>query len=227
MTKKQRPELTRSVEDYLKAIYHLSEGGEPASTNAVAETLALAAPSVSGMLKRLAEQGLVVHEPYRGATLTRSGRREALRVLRRHRLIETYLVARLGYTWDTVHAEAERLEHAVSDDLVERLAEALGNPAFDPHGDPIPGVDGSLTPRETTPLTVVANGTVARIARVDTADGDRLRWLASEGLIPGTTITVVSRQPFDGPIALRRGTSHQVIGHDLATLVLCVVGEPA
>ncbi len=223
----QRPELTRSVEDYLKTIYQLSEGGEPAATNAVAEALGLAAPSVSGMLKRLAEQGLVVHEPYRGATLSRSGRREALRVLRRHRLIETFLVARLGYTWDTVHAEAERLEHAVSDDLVERLAEALGDPAFDPHGDPIPGVDGSLTPRETTPLNVVANGTVVRIARVDTDDGDRLRWLASEGLVPGTTLTVVSRQPFDGPIALRRGRNHQVIGHDLATLVLCVVVEPA
>jgi len=227
MTKTGRVELTPSVEDYLKAIYQLSEGGEPASTNAVAEALALAAPSVSGMLKRLAEQGLVVHEPYRGATLSRSGTREALRVVRRHRLIETYLVARLGYTWDTVHAEAERLEHAASDDLVERLAEALGNPAFDPHGDPIPGVDGSLTARETTPLVDVPDGTVVRIARVDTDDGDRLRWLASEGLVPGASITVVSRQPFDGPIALRRGRAHQVIGHDLAALVLCVVGEPS
>ncbi|HET9066490.1 MAG TPA: metal-dependent transcriptional regulator [Gemmatimonadales bacterium] len=227
MAKIVRPELTRSVEDYLKAIYQLSEGGQPASTNAVAEALSLAPPSVSGMLKRLAEQGLVVHEPYRGATLSRSGTREALRVVRRHRLIETYLVARLGYTWDTVHAEAERLEHAASDDLVERLAEALGNPAFDPHGDPIPGVDGSLTVRTTVPLTVVPDGTVARIARVDTDDGDRLRWLASEGLVPGTSVTVVSRQPFDGPIALRRGRTHQVIGHDLAALVLCVVGEPS
>lgn len=227
MTKTQRPELTPSVEDYLKTIYQLSEGGEPASTNAVAEALALAAPSVSGMLKRLAEQGLVVHEPYRGATLSRSGTREALRVLRRHRLIETYLVARLGYTWDTVHVEAERLEHAASDDLVERLAEALGNPAFDPHGDPIPGVDGSLTARETTPLIEIPDGAVVRIARVDTDDGARLRWLASEGLVPGTIITVVSRQPFEGPLSLRRGRTHQVIGYDLAGLVLCVLGEPS
>jgi DtxR family Mn-dependent transcriptional regulator len=179
------------------------------------------------MLKRLAEQGLVVHEPYRGATLTRSGSREALRVLRRHRLIETYLVARLGYSWDTVHAEAERLEHAASDDLVERLAESLGNPAFDPHGDPIPGADGSLTRRRTTPLSDIADGTRVRIARVDTDDGPRLRWLADEGLVPGTNLTVVSRQPFEGPIIIKRGRAQQVIGHELARLVLCVVGEPA
>lgn len=226
MTKISRPELTRSVEDYLKAIYQLSERGEPAATTALADTLALSAPSVSGMLKRLAEMGLVNHEPYRGATLSRHGMREALRIVRRHRLIETYLVARLGYTWDTVHDEAERLEHAASDDLVERLAEALGNPAFDPHGDPIPGADGTLTERETVALRDVPDGTVVRLARVDTDDGERLRWLAGEGLVPGTIVTVVSRQPFEGPLTIRRGRNHQVIGNDMARLVQCVVGEP-
>jgi DtxR family Mn-dependent transcriptional regulator len=224
MPKSSAADLTGSVEDYLKAIYQLTEAGDPASTTDLAAGLGVAAPSVSGMLKRLSDQGLVDHEPYRGAALTRLGRREALRVIRRHRVIESYLVDRLGYTWDTVHAEAERLEHAASDDLVERLSAALGHPAFDPHGDPIPGADGRLAPRVTTALTDVADGATVRIARVDADDSDRLRWLAAEGLTPGTTVQVVSRQPFDGPLTLRRGRTSQVIGHELAAQIHCVLG---
>jgi DtxR family transcriptional regulator, Mn-dependent transcriptional regulator len=125
--------LTQSVEDYLKAIYSLSPEGRPASTSDIAHRLDLSAPSVSGMVKRLSEQGLLEHVPYKGVQLTDEGRRAALRMIRRHRIIETYLVARLGYGWDTVHDEAERLEHAVSDRLIERMAEALGNPGADPH----------------------------------------------------------------------------------------------
>lgn len=225
MPKPRGADLTRSVEDYLKAIYHLTEAGGAAATTDLAEALALAAPSVSGMLKRLAEQGLVSHEPYRGASLTRTGRREALRVLRRHRVIESFLVARLGYTWDTVHDEAERLEHAASDDLVERLAEALGHPDFDPHGDPIPGADGRLAVRRTVPLTEVAVGATVRIAQVDTDDGERLRWLAEVGLTPGVEITVLTHQPFDGPVMLRRGRTQQVLGHELAGQVRCMAPE--
>src|SRR6266850_8454734 len=126
--------LTRSVEDYLKAIYRLTLKGQSASTNDIAHHLELSAPSVSGMIKRLSEQGLLEHTPYKGVELTAEGRRVALRILRRHRLIEAYLVAFLGYGWETVHEEAERLEHAVSERLIERLAAALGNPRFDPHG---------------------------------------------------------------------------------------------
>ena len=129
--------LTRSVEDYLKAIYRLSGGGAPVSTSDIAQLLDLSAASVSGMVRRLSEQGLVEHAPYRGVELTSDGRRIALRMLRRHRLIEAYLVELLGYSWDTVHDEAERLEHAVSEVLIERMALALGNPRFDPHGDQI------------------------------------------------------------------------------------------
>lgn len=221
MAKSRGADLTRSVEDYLKAIYALTEEGGAAATTDLAAALALAAPSVSGMLKRLAEQGLVVHEPYRGASLTRIGRREALRVLRRHRVIESYLVARLGYTWDTVHAEAERLEHAASDDLVERLAEALGHPDFDPHGDPIPGADGRLAVRRTVPLTEVAVGATVCIARVDTDESDRLRWLAEAGLTPGVRLTVLTRQPFAGPVLVRHGRVEQVVGHELAGQVRC------
>lgn len=217
-------DLTRSVEDYLKTIYHFAESGQVATTTGIADQLGLAAPSVSGMVKRLAEQGLVVHEPYKGVTLTRTGKREALRMLRRHRLIEAYLVEHLGYTWDTVHDEAERLEHAVSDDLISRMAEALGDPRFDPHGDPIPSVDGAIEVRATVPLPDIAEGATVTIVRVDTEAGDRLRWFADNGLVPGAVVKVVAHQPFSGPVTVLRGRTRQVVGRDLASQLLCVPG---
>lgn len=217
-------DLTRSVEDYLKTIYHLAEAGQVATTTGIAEQLGLAAPSVSGMVKRLAEQGLVLHEPYKGVSLTRSGKREALRMLRRHRLIEAYLVEHLGYTWDTVHDEAERLEHAVSDDLVARMAEALGDPRFDPHGDPIPSADGAIEERPTVPLPEIAEGETVTIVRVDTDAGDRLRWFADNGLVPGAVVKVVEHQPFSGPVTVLRGRNRQVVGRDLASQLLCIPG---
>ncbi|HWA57782.1 MAG TPA: metal-dependent transcriptional regulator [Gemmatimonadales bacterium] len=214
--------LTRSAEDYLKAIYHLTTVGTPATTTDLAQALDLAPASVSGMLRRLAEQGLVDHEPYRGVTLAREGRRIALRMLRRHRLIEAYLVAHLGYSWDTVHDEAERLEHAVSDTLVERMAKVLGNPQVDPHGDPIPGPDGSLAEVVYVPLADLAVGDAAEIRRVNTSQADRLRYLGATGLTPGTRISLVSREPFQGPLRVRVGDREQVIGHELAEMVWCV-----
>lgn len=216
----QRGPLTRSAEDYLKAIYHLTEHGEPASTNELAQVLDLAPASVSGMLRRLAEQGLVEHEPYRGVTLAREGKRVALRMLRRHRLIEAYLVAHLGYTWDTVHDEAERLEHAVSDTLVERMAKVLGNPLEDPHGDPIPGPDGALAELVYVPLSDVAVGEEVEVRRVTTSQPDRLRYLGAAGLKPGTRVQVKAQEPFQGPIRLLVGDREQVIGHELAGMVL-------
>src|SRR6185503_12498027 len=185
----QAEPLTRSVEDYLKAIYRLSSDGQPASTSEIAELLALSAPSVSGMVRRLSEQGLLEHVPYRGVLLTASGRRVALRMIRRHRLIEAYLVAMLGYSWDTVHDEAERLEHAVSDHLVERMAAALGNPHFDPHGDPIPAPDGTIDELVYTPLAELPVGETAEIRRVDTSQPERLRYLEHSGLKPGIRVT--------------------------------------
>ena len=136
--------LSRSVEDYLKAIYGLCESGEPASTTAIAEALDIQPASVTGMVKRLAESGLLEHVPYRGVSLTKGGTREALRVVRRHRILETYLCERLGYSWDDVHGEAERLEHAASEDLIEKMAAALEFPLHDPHGAPIPTVAGDI-----------------------------------------------------------------------------------
>src|ERR1700710_31340 len=165
MTKYLAADLSRSVEDYLKVIYHLCANGQSATTTAIADQLDLAAPSVSAMAKRMAEAGLVEHQPYKGVTLTRDGRYAALRMLRRHRVIETYLVSNLGYTWDNVHDEAEKLEHAVSEDLVQRMSFALGDPQFDPHGDPIPAADGQIADLLTTPLSEVDVGERVRIAR--------------------------------------------------------------
>jgi len=221
----QREPLTRSAEDYLKAIYHLTDGGRSASTNELAQALDLAPASVSGMLRRLAEQGLVEHEPYRGVTLAPEGRRVALRMLRRHRLIEAYLVAHLGYTWDTVHPEAERLEHAVSDTLVERMAKVLGDPREDPHGDPIPGPDGSLAELVYVPLAEVRAGEEAEIRRVNTSQPDRLRYIGTAGLTPGTRVQVLAHEPFQGPIRLRVGGREQIIGHELAGMLWCVRRE--
>lgn len=218
--------LTRSVEDYLKAIYHLGAKGQPASTNDIAQQLQLSAPSVSGMIKRLSDQGLISHEPYRGVGLTRSGRRIALRMLRRHRLLEAYLVAFLGYSWDTVHDEAERLEHAVSEVLIERMAAALGNPRFDPHGDPIPDQNGDMDELVYTPLAEIPTGETAEIRRVATGQAERLRYLEHSGLKPGTRVTVTEHQPFRGPITVSTDGHEQVIGHELAEQVLCVRPEP-
>jgi len=225
MTKYLAADLSRSVEDYLKAIYHLTESGEAASTTAIAVSLDLAAPSVTGMVKRLAEAGLAEHQPYKGVTLTRDGKHAALRMLRRHRVIETYLVSHLGYTWDTVHDEAEKLEHAVSEDLVERMSRALGNPRFDPHGDPIPAADGEIADITTTPLPDIADGESVTISRVDTGASDRLRWLAGAGLVPGVRITMLDHQPFNGPVTVSLDGARRVIGRELAVQLLCTRGE--
>ncbi len=214
--------LTRSVEDYLKAIYHLAPGEEPASTNDIAERLGLSPASVSGMIKRLSDGGLLEHLPYRGVVLTESGRRSALRMVRRHRLIEAYLVDRLGYSWDTVHDEAERLEHAVSDLLVERMAAALGDPRFDPHGDPIPAADGSMEESEYTALIEIPAGETVEIRRVDTSQSDRLRYLRDHRLTPGQRVRVTAHHPFRGPVVLRVGDdTEEVVGHELAAQILC------
>ena len=216
--------LTRSVEDYLKAIYRLSPEGRPASTSEIAHLLELSAPSVSGMVKRLSELGLLEHLPYKGVQLTADGRRAALRMVRRHRLIEAYLVEFLGYSWDTVHQEAERLEHAVSDTLVERMAAALGHPSVDPHGDPIPTADGAIEELASTPLATLEVGDTAEIVRVHESDPDRLRYLATLGLRPGAVVTVLDRQPFSGPVTIETHGEVQVIGQALAQVLLCAVG---
>jgi DtxR family Mn-dependent transcriptional regulator len=214
------PELTGPVEDYLKAIYELERTGQPAETNAIARLLDIAPASVSGMVRRLAEQALITHERYHGARLTTAGRRAALRTLRRHRVIEAYLTSALGYSWDRVHDEAERLEHAASDELIDRMAEAIGEPATDPHGAPIPTREGTLEERTLIPLATLAAGDTARVEAVSDRNGERLRYLAELGIVPGAEVTIIAREPFDGPIALRLGSITRTIGLALATQVL-------
>ncbi len=225
----RRKILTRSIEDYLKTIYELEQDGAPAQTSAIAEALDVAAPSVSGMVKRLSELDLLRHVPYKGVQLTQDGRDAALNLLRRHRIVETYLTSKLGYDWDSVHEEAERLEHAVSDELIERMAMALGNPHYDPHGAPIPTKDGTVEATDHVALAEVAVGEVAQLKMVSDKDPARLRFVASLGLKPGVTFEVLGRQPFQGPTTIRTigpGAKEQVIGHELAQSLQCAVVAP-
>ncbi|MFQ6046695.1 MAG: metal-dependent transcriptional regulator [Gemmatimonadales bacterium] len=224
----RKASLTRSTEDYLKAIYMLEERGDAAQTSAIAEELDVAPPSVSGMVKRLSESGLLEHTPYHGVELTPAGRRAALRMVRRHRVLETYLTTKLGYDWDSVHQEAERLEHAVSDGLIERMAMALGNPLYDPHGAPIPTKDGIVESPEYTPLSELPVGSVAELREVSDRDSEMLRFLSSLGLRPGVSFEIVARQPFNGPVTLRLvgpPVKEQVVGHDLAQALRCTLLE--
>ncbi len=217
-----RQGLSRSIEDYLKIIYKLQAESGSAQTSAIAEGLSIAPPSVSGMVKRLAESGLVEHAPYKGVQLTETGQRQALRVLRRHRIIELYLIAQLGYDWHNVHEEAERLEHAVSDDLIERMDHALGRPSHDPHGAPIPTADGEIETTHCIPMTDIDVGSAGRLRMVGDKDPERLRFIASLGLRPGVQFDLIARQPFHGPLTIRfDGDREEVIGYELANSLQC------
>ncbi len=195
-----RRRLSRSVEDYLKVIYGLSETGDPASTSAIASLLDVQPASVTGMVKRLAESGLLEHVPYKGVRLTEQGASDALRVLRRHRILETYLCERLAYSWDDVHDEAERLEHAVSEDLIERMAAALDFPVHDPHGAPIPTRRGEIESAEVATLADARPGDRVRIRAVRDEDSADLRSMAAEGLVPGARVLVSQGQSVDGAV---------------------------
>jgi DtxR family Mn-dependent transcriptional regulator len=212
--------LTGAVEDYLKAIYSLGSGGASVATNDIAARLALAPASVSGMVRRLAEQGLLSYEPYRGVRLTDLGRRAALRTLRRHRVIESYLSTALHYPWDRVHQEAERLEHAASDELVDRMAKAIGEPVTDPHGAPIPSREGVMDERELVSLAELSAGHGVRVVRVSDADPEMLRYLGELSIMPGAEVLIVSKAPFGGPISLRIGREILSIGPELAAQVM-------
>jgi DtxR family Mn-dependent transcriptional regulator len=195
--------LTAPVEDYLKAIFEIENATSAAGTNEIAQMLRIAPASVTGMLRRLAELGLISYERYRGVRLSELGRRAALRTIRRHRVIEAYLTKALGYPWDRVHDEAERLEHAASDDLIDRMAAAIGEPETDPHGAPIPTREGTVDAPMLLALLDVPVGDMVRVRRVGDRDPERLRYLAELGIIPGAEVRVITRAPFGGPITLR------------------------
>jgi DtxR family transcriptional regulator, Mn-dependent transcriptional regulator len=209
-------EMSNAVQDYAKAIWALAERtGEPVSTSALAERLGVSPASASAMVKRLEALGLANREPYHGVELTSAGERVALEVVRHHRLVELYLAEALGVPWDRVHAEAEVLEHAISPELSERIAEALGNPTRDPHGDPIPGPDGEFEETPTRSLEELEPGQAGRFVRVSDSDPEMLRYLSERGISPGDTFEVVSKEPFGGPISVRFGGELHVLGGGL------------
>jgi DtxR family Mn-dependent transcriptional regulator len=208
-----------SVGDYVKAIWEVSGSGS-ASTKEVAERLSISPPSVTNMFVRLQEMGLVEYERYRGASLTQRGHEEALRLVRRHRLIETFLLEHLGYSWEEVHEEAERLEHAVSDGFTERLAEFLDHPDHDPHGGPIPSADGSLAPDDSFPLSEAAVGQRVRIFEVSDENSPTLDYLGERDLTPGRLLRVREVRALDGVVTVEDedGRTH-ALGEALARSV--------
>jgi DtxR family transcriptional regulator, Mn-dependent transcriptional regulator len=212
-----RSPQSEAIEDYAKAIYALGRrSGRPVGTSALAERLGVTPATATAMLKRLDERGLVRHQPYHGVTLTREGERVALEVIRHHRLIESYLADALGMPWDRVHEEAEVLEHYISEDLERRIANKLGDPSHDPHGDPIPGPD--LKPPKdggTRPLAGLAPGEETVFARVSDSDPEMLRYLAERGIGPGVAIRVTGRQPFGGPLLVEVAGREHALGDEL------------
>lgn len=196
-----------SVQDYVKTIYALSEWRpEPVTSSRLAARLSVANSSVSEMIRKLAELGLVAHKPYRPVELTAEGHRLALAMVRRHRLLETFLVQDLGYRWDEVHDEAEVLEHTVSDTFIDRLDARLGFPSADPHGDPIPTPEGAITLPDARPLDSFDDGHAGRVTRISDEDPQLLRFLAAEEIGLGSLVTVLARTPFGGPLQTRIDT---------------------
>lgn len=222
MTEQQRETLSPAQEDYLKQIFLIDRSGCTASTQTLADRLGVRPPSVTGMLKRLAQQGFIEHEPYRGARLTPEGRRAAMELVRHHRLLETFLHDMLGFPWDEVHEEAERLEHVISEEFERRIALALGDPTHDPHGDPIPTPDLDF-PEEipTILLTETTPGSEVRLARVHIQDRDSLNLLARVGLIPGSSVRVVEVN--DDGVRLDDGKDRILLPRSLAVGLAVVV----
>jgi DtxR family transcriptional regulator, Mn-dependent transcriptional regulator len=210
------PDLTVAVQDYLKAIYVLESAGERVTTSALARRMGVSAPSATAMTKRLDELGLVERLPYRGVALTDEGRRGALEVVRHHRLLERYLVNRLGLALDEVHAEAELLEHALSEELEAKIDEELGFPTHDPHGDPIPDRELRLVHGESRSLLDLEPGARGSIARVPDGDSELLRYLGELGLVPDAHVEMLAQAPFGGPVTVRTRSGEHAISRELA-----------
>jgi DtxR family transcriptional regulator, Mn-dependent transcriptional regulator len=219
---------TPAVEDYTKAIFSLQSREEaPVSTNALADRLGITPGSVSAMLKKLDELGLISHVRYRGVRLTAEGRRLALEVIRHHRLLESFLADSLGMSWDRVHAEAEILEHVLSEDLEQLIAAKLGNPTVDPHGDPIPNIDLELDEPSTSAMESLQVGVTGVFVRVSDSDPEMLRYLAGCGISPGDRFEVRERQPFGGPLFVRFKDREHALGGQLAHAMRVEVDDPA
>lgn len=212
--------LSSAVEDYLKTIYSLHEDTEVVTTQAVANHLNVAAPSATAMIKRLAGLNLARHTPYRGVELTPSGEKIALEIIRHHRLIETFLAEALGLEWDKVHAEADRWEHVLSEEVEAKMAEALGNPTHDPHGSPIPTLDGKILQESGVPLSAISANARFVVRRVRDEDGELLRHLRDLGLLPNAEIEVLRAVPTEGVLQIRVGGETKIVGLSPAASVV-------
>ena len=212
--------LTSAHEDYLKAIYVLHADGAAVTNSVLASHLKVTPASATNMAKKLDELGLVAYTPYQQIELTPAGKLMALEVLRHHRLIELYLHTKLDLPWEQVHAEAERLEHVISESLEDAIAAALGNPTVDPHGDPIPTKDGQVVELGGLPLSRAELQRPYTVVRVLLQDPDRLVYLGSMQLYPNTVVTVLARAPFAGPLLIEVATVHHALAHDLAESVI-------
>ncbi|MBE7432433.1 MAG: metal-dependent transcriptional regulator [Anaerolineales bacterium] len=210
-----------SIQDYLKRIYELTEDGSPASTNDLARELNVSAPSVTGMIQKLAAEkpALVEYQKHQGVTLTPTGKKAALEVIRHHRLLEVWLVQTLGYSWDEVHEEAERLEHVISEDFERRIAAALGNPTRDPHGELIPTADLKMPVDDSTPLSALRPNQTAMIQRVVSQDPNLLRHLDKLGLTPGVQIEIMEYSSFDNNLTVKVGQKVNVLGLNITTKI--------
>ncbi|GAB4460476.1 MAG: metal-dependent transcriptional regulator [Anaerolineales bacterium] len=220
-----KKKLTISTEDYLKTIYELTENGESASTNALAQKLKVSAPSVTGMIKKLAsaKPALVEYQKHQGVTLTREGKRAALEVIRHHRLLEAWLVQTLGYSWDEVHEEAERLEHVISEDFEQRIAAAMGHPTRDPHGELIPTEDLKMPADESVPLSALRSGQSGVVTCIKAAETELLRHLEELGLVPDAAIEVTDYSPFDHNLTVKVGRKAHVLGLSITAKIFIEV----
>jgi DtxR family Mn-dependent transcriptional regulator len=216
-------DLSTTMRDYLADIYRLSDRGDQVndfvSTSTLADMLDVSAPAVNRMVTNLKNKGLLEHEPYQGIRLTESGKREALKELRRHRIAESFLVNVMGFGWHEVHEEANRMSGALSDILTERMAQMAGNPTRCPHGEPIPSADGGIAHLDDHLLSEVEEGGLFEVTRVRTRESDRLEYMAALGLTPGRIVQVLHRAPFNGPLQLKVGEEYRIIGHNLAELI--------
>jgi DtxR family Mn-dependent transcriptional regulator len=222
-------ELAPRISDCLKVIYAMQERGQKVTTSAVHEQLGVSDATVTMLFKDFAEAGWVEHTPYRGVTLTPLGERKAKEVIRHHRLLELYLARELGYSWDKVHDEADKLEHVISEEFEDKLDALLGYPTVDPHGDPIPSKDGVMSVRKGCTLTQLSEGQVALILRVSDQNPEKLCYLGQLGLYPETRVEVVERAPFDGPLRVLVGEMprqvERMLGAELAEHIIVTSPE--
>jgi DtxR family Mn-dependent transcriptional regulator len=211
-----KPDLSVAIQDYLKEIYKIQASGDRATTTAIARRMGVAPSSVTSMLKKLAALGLVEHAPYRGVELSEAGSKIALEVIRHHRLLEQYLAETLGLGIDAVHAEADRLEHVISEELEARIDEQLGYPTHDPHGDPIPDAGLNVDRTSLRSLEALVPGEQATVRRIPDGDAELLRYLAELTLVPGRRVTMRRSEPFGGPVTVDVDGSEHAISRELA-----------